>query len=537
MTTVSASPPIRDEASIRHPALVVGRRRPATQSWRRKALLTDVTSAGLAVTLTVALSGWRSPPLLPVTWMLALLLLVPIIAALRGAYSWRMHLDVIDGVWTPFLEVGIAGLLVSFAWAMFSLETYRPRLLLVTYGMVAFGVALARATLYFRETASRQRGESLRPTLIVGAGRVGRLVARRLLQHPEFGLLPLGHLDDDPPALPEQHALLPILGGTTEFEDAVARYGIDQIVITFSRASHEELLSVAERAAALRLDVALIPRLYEKTGRRLSVGHVGGLPLLDLRVVDTHGSYYFPIKHLLDRVVAALVLVLMSPVFAIAIAAVRFTMGRPIFFRQIRVGRNEEQFLMLKLRTMSLGYDGVAALAPDTAPGGVEGNVDRRTRLGRFLRRSSLDELPQLLNVLKGEMSLIGPRPERPEFVRAFCANVDGYSRRHRVKAGITGWAQVNGLRGQTSISDRAEWDNHYIDNLSPSLDLKILLLTFAGLLRGLRWSREQEGYARARAEADAPAAHYPDPAPATNPPSSWPTSTWLNEVAQERRS
>jgi len=146
----------------------------------------------------------------------------------------------------------------------------------------------------------------------------------------------------------------------------------------------------------------------------------------------------------------------------------------------VRIGRDGEEFGILKFRSMReprLGASTAVALADGSAPGGVEGE-DRRTRVGTFLRKSSIDELPQLLNVLKGDMSFVGPRPERPEFVDSFTPSVYRYGERHRVKSGITGWSQVNGLRGKTSIADRAEWDNHYIENFSLWLDLKILLLT-----------------------------------------------------------
>ena len=212
-------------------------------------------------------------------------------------------------------------------------------------------------------------------------------------------------------------------------------------------------------------------------------GHLGGLPLLDLRFRHTT-SPQFRVKHVLDRLGAALALMLLGPILLVSAAVVWLTMGRPIFFRQTRVGRDGNEFEILKLRTMKPS-DGAetADPPPDTAPGGVEGGVDRTTGVGRRLRQLSVDELPQLFNVLRGEMSLVGPRPERPEFVRGSPAKSTATGERHRVKPGITGWAQVYGLRGQTSISDRAEWDNYYIDNVSLRLDAKILLLTIATLL------------------------------------------------------
>jgi lipopolysaccharide/colanic/teichoic acid biosynthesis glycosyltransferase len=170
---------------------------------------------------------------------------------------------------------------------------------------------------------------------------------------------------------------------------------------------------------------------------------------------------------------------------ALVAAAVKLTSPGPLLFRQHRVGRDGHAFELLKFRSMRAPGDEPQRFepAPGSAPGGVEGD-DRRTPIGRFIRRTSLDELPQLINVLRGDMSLVGPRPERPEFVELFRQDVYRYSDRHRVKSGITGWAQVHGLRGQTSLADRVEWDNFYIENWSLWLDLKILLLTFSVIFR-----------------------------------------------------
>ena len=258
------------------------------------------------------------------------------------------------------------------------------------------------------------------------------------------------------------------------------------------------LLNLVRRCEQLGVEVALVPRLFETVPRRLRVEHLGGLPLLQVKAADPRG-WLFTLKHVLDRLIAAFLLPLLAPVFLLSAGAVWISLGRPILFRQKRVGRDGRVFNMLKFRSMmhkvaddeheeddarETGEEEVDLdLAPDLAPGGVEG-ADRRTQVGAFLRRTSLDELPQILNVLRGEMSFVGPRPERPEFARLFEENVYRYGARHRVKSGITGWAQVNGLRGKTSIGDRAEWDNYYIENWSFRLDFKILLLTLRAVLR-----------------------------------------------------
>jgi exopolysaccharide biosynthesis polyprenyl glycosylphosphotransferase len=225
--------------------------------------------------------------------------------------------------------------------------------------------------------------------------------------------------------------------------------------------------------------------MFDAVGERMPVEHIGGLPVLALARTNPHG-WQFAVKDVLDRAAAGLGLLLIAPVFLFLMALVKISSPGPIFFRQPRVGRDGKVFDCLKFRTMRPPEASDAGFVPEAgaAPGGVEG-VDRRTWIGKILRATSMDELPQLLNVVRGEMSMVGPRPERPEFVELFDEQIRRYGERHRVKAGVTGWAQVNGLRGQTSIADRAEYDNYYIENWSLALDLKILALTVLAVLKG----------------------------------------------------
>jgi lipopolysaccharide/colanic/teichoic acid biosynthesis glycosyltransferase len=195
-------------------------------------------------------------------------------------------------------------------------------------------------------------------------------------------------------------------------------------------------------------------------------------------------DWRFSLKYAIDRVVAVLTLLILIPVLLAIALAVRVSSRGPVFFRQRRVGLGGRVFDLYKFRTMvDQPTDPGFALANGVAPGGVEG-TDRRTGIGRLLRATCLDELPQLVNVVRGDMSLIGPRPERPEFSRRFAAEIPGYADRHRVRCGITGWAQANGLRGQTSIADRVAYDNYYIDNWSLWLELRTLALTVIEVLR-----------------------------------------------------
>ena len=356
------------------------------------------------------------------------------------------------------------------------------------FSVVYLGGARALLTTS-RRRAMRREGLAI-PTLIVGAGLIGAQLTHRLTQESSYGLLPVGYLDADPLPRPDgdRSPVLPVLGGPDDLEDAVARTGARHVILSFSSGPDHMLVSVVRRCEQLGIGISLVPRLYESINERTSLDHVGGLPLLTLHSIDPKG-WQFAVKHTFDRTAALLGLLAVSPVMLAVAAAVRLSSPGPILFRQRRVGRDGHAFDVLKFRTMlvapsSLGTSSVEFLLPDgVAPGGVEG-ADRRTRIGRLLRDTSLDELPQLLNVVRGDMSLVGPRPERPEYVARFARDVGRYEDRHRVKSGITGWAQVHGLRGQTSIADRVEWDNWYILNWSLRLDFRILALTVAEILR-----------------------------------------------------
>jgi exopolysaccharide biosynthesis polyprenyl glycosylphosphotransferase len=276
----------------------------------------------------------------------------------------------------------------------------------------------------------------------------------------------------------------PFLGGPTALAGAVEATGARHVMLAFSPLSDGGLIALIRRCQDLGVEVSVVPRFFDTMSERAVVEHVGGLPVVRLRTL-TPRSWRFMVKYGIDRIVAATALVVGFPLFVIVAVAVKLDSPGPVLFRQQRVGRDGQVFDLLKFRSMRAlppgeqGFD----LPPGAAPGGVEGE-DRRTRLGWLLRRTCLDELPQLVNVARGEMSLVGPRPERPQFVEVFGGQCRRYDERHRVKSGITGWAQVNGLRGRTSIAKRVEWDNYYIENWSLWLDVKILILTLLAVIK-----------------------------------------------------
>jgi len=462
--------------------LAVGRLR-AAGSWARGAFVLDAAMLlAAALAAEVGARGAGIVDTAPV-WLVVYAALVLLLLRLRGLYSWHVRLQTLDDVRAVVTATGLAamGLLTLRLILPGDVDNLAGQSIRI-WAFSAVYLSAGRIALDWAQVKARRQGETAKPTLIVGAGRVGLLTARRLLDHPEFGLQPIGFLDKEP--LDEAGLPVPVLGASWDLQRIVEQHGIEHVVVTFSTAPSEVLLREVKHCEELGVGVSLVPRLFESVTERLSVEHIGGLPLLSTRRPDPKG-WHFALKYTIDRAVAALILLVAAPLLLLLALGMLISVGRPIFFRQPRVGLDGRRFAMLKFRSMRAAVEPVVLpdLPHDTAPGGVEGD-DRRTRFGTFLRRTSLDELPQLLNVLKGDMSLIGPRPERPDFVELFERNVHRYGDRHRVKSGITGWAQVNGLRGKTSLSDRVEWDNYYIENWSLWLDFKILLMTIRAVRR-----------------------------------------------------
>jgi exopolysaccharide biosynthesis polyprenyl glycosylphosphotransferase len=365
----------------------------------------------------------------------------------------------------------------------------------VRHWLVAVALLLlGRAGVLAIERRRRRTGRSGLATLVIGTGPHSRLAAQRLLREPELGLRPVAFMADE--ELEEEPRLgLPVLALGADFERVVTHHGIGHVVLGFTSIPHDDLIALARRCWRLGISVSVIPRLFELAGERIAMDHLGALALTRLDLTRPDG-WRFHVKYGADRVTAALALLLLAPLLALAAAAVWVSLGRPVIFRQWRVGRDGRGFEMLKFRTLR-GRPASRAEEADSewareqlglpAASGEAGADERATRVGRLLRATSIDELPQLWNVMRGEMSLIGPRPERLTYVERFADEIYGYRDRHRVKSGLTGWAQVHGLRGETPLAERIEWDNLYIENWSFWLDFKIALKTLPALARGRR--------------------------------------------------
>jgi exopolysaccharide biosynthesis polyprenyl glycosylphosphotransferase len=407
-----------------------------------------------------------------------------LVLAARGAYGLRLRLIVLDSLGLAAGSISVAAMgALAFGLLVRSSDPGAGLLVRAWLLGIAF-VGLVRLLFVQCQQRRRMARVTARRTLVVGAGEVGARIGRRLECSPAYGLLPVGYVDDDPPAAAAVGGRpAPVLGPVSDLVGLVEAHKVEHVILAFSGTSDGKILPLLRRCAARGVGVSLVPRLFDLVNDRLAYEPLGGLPVATLRATNPLGAT-FAVKHGLDRVVAVALIVAVAPLLALIALLVKLSSPGPVLFRQRRIGRDNCPFDVLKFRTMTEQEPSLAFVPVEgLAPGGVEG-VDRRTRLGRWLRRTSLDELPQLFNVARGEMSLVGPRPERPEYVNAFAAELARYAERHRVRAGITGLSQVQGLRGQCSIADRVELDNYYIENWSLCLDLKILLLTVLAVLR-----------------------------------------------------
>jgi Undecaprenyl-phosphate glucose phosphotransferase len=331
---------------------------------------------------------------------------------------------------------------------------------------------------FVREFMERRwtAGLGLRRILIAGSGELGRMVADRMFEHRELGYRVVGFVDDRAGGDHLGYRGVPLLGTLAEAPEIAAREQVDHLYIALPMEEHVEMLDLVEGASRECVDVKVVPDLLQFIALRARLEDLDGLPVINVNDVPLQGLNAF-VKRALDIVISLWALAVMAvPGLVIAWLIKRESPG-PIFYAQERMGLDGRAFKVYKFRTMPIDAE------DETGPVWADENDSRATAVGRWLRKVDLDEWPQFMNVLKGEMSIVGPRPERPYFVEQFKHRIPQYMLRHKVKAGITGWAQVNGWRGNTSLEKRIEYDLYYIENWSVSLDIKIMWLT---LVRGL---------------------------------------------------
>jgi Undecaprenyl-phosphate glucose phosphotransferase len=330
-----------------------------------------------------------------------------------------------------------------------------------------------------REALERRwrAGIGLKRVIIAGAGDLGRLVADKVLEHRELGFKVIGFLDDRAAGDHIGYRGLPLLGTLAEADEIIRREHIDHLYVALPLEEHVKMLGIVEATNRAGVDVHVVPDLLQFIALRARLENLDGVPIISLNDVPLRG-FNSILKRAIDMAISGAALLALGVPFLVIAALIRRTSPGPVFYKQERMGLDGKAFQVYKFRSMRIGAE------DETGPIWARDNDPRCTPVGRWLRRFDLDELPQFWNVLRGDMSIVGPRPERPYFVEQFKHRIPQYMLRHKVKAGITGWAQVNGWRGNTSLEKRIEYDLYYIENWSVALDLKIMWLT---VLKGLQ--------------------------------------------------
>ena len=379
--------------------------------------------------------------------------------------------------WADVAKASSVGSLVLVAFMEFFFRSFEFSRLVIVYFWVLSIVTVSLSRAVFREAlrVARRGGYNLRYAVIVGSGELAETVIDRLRLRPDVGIHVLGVVGDDKEGLGPHTKWL---GSYADLRTVLDAQTMDHVILALPHEDVARLPMLLSEIGDDPVTIHVVPDIIRFASLRGGVEEFEGVPFIHLRESPLYGWNRL-FKRGFDLVFGGLTLILAAPLMAAIAVAIRLISPGPVFYRQERMGLDGQRFRMLKFRTMPV--DAEARSGPVWA----RPDDPRRTRLGALLRRFSLDELPQLWNVLRGEMSLVGPRPERPVFVEEFRRKIPGYMLRHKVKAGITGWAQVNGWRGNTSLERRIEYDLHYIERWSLGFDLKILWLTLVRVFRG----------------------------------------------------
>jgi len=412
----------------------------------------------------------------------------PVVLHFHGLYQGRRGRSRIDEALTIVVAVLLATVLLSVFIAWYHQPVQRPdgSAELFSYSRSFLGLFAVMNLLFLviernviRRALRRVRlkGHNLQKILVAGAGALGKEVTSKIQAHAELGFEVVGFVDDDPGKAGRSFFDAPVLGPMSDIDQIINEHKVDQVFVTLPLEAHKKMMKMLQSISRECVEIKLIPDVLQYATIKATLEDLDGMPVINLSQVPLQG-WSSLVKRMSDIAIATTAILGLLPLLPILALAIWLQDRGPIFYKQERMGLDGRPFQIWKFRSMRIDAE--------TTSGPVWAIKDdpRRTPLGSFLRRWSIDELPQLWNVLRGDMSIVGPRPERPAFVHEFKHKIPQYMVRHRVKSGITGWAQVHGWRGDTSIKKRIQYDLYYIENWSLMLDLKILWMT---LRHGLR--------------------------------------------------
>lgn len=445
-------------------------------------VLTDATMAALAFAMGYMLRLQSEyAEIAPFTNYLGMMFLHTFIVVLVFAFYRLYHrqraTSHIDEFYSIFGTASVATVIaIALIWLIYKDQLDYPRLMMVyTWLLTIVLVWLGRVVHSRAQWWLQSKGYNESRLLIVGTGDVGRMILQKIRQSPGLGYRVVGFVESNGSL---SNVLgVPVLGNCDDLPRLIDEHCINEVIIAMPEASHQDILAIIARCEPARVTIRVFPDVFQIMASEVSIGELSGLPLLTIRDVALRG-WKLTVKRVTDIVGSAIALILLSPLMLLIALLIKLDSPGPVFYVQERMGLDAKPFKMLKFRSMRTDAEA------ETGPVWASPNDPRRTRLGAFIRRFSLDELPQLINVLIGDMSLVGPRPERPVFVEQFKRSIPRYMDRHREKAGLTGWAQINGLRGDTSIIERTKYDLWYIENWSLLLDMKILVRTILRIFR-----------------------------------------------------
>lgn len=426
------------------------------------------------------------PPLKPMVQVFPLFLALHLaIFFVQGFYKTRLKRTKIDDFFSITLNA-ILTILFSqavlnylYAYSQGRAPLFRMTFkishgfLAVYFVVVILMISFFRNQIYFFMKKRYAKGLNLKNVLIIGAGEMGRSVAQKLSTYKDLGFVVKGFLDDERKSgeVIDVGERINVLGPISDLEAILEKNSISDVYVALDLSNYPKIIETLKVVNRFAVNVRLIPDLFQLLTLKARIEDLDGFPVISVDEPPLRGMMIV-VKRGMDIVTSCLLLILLLPLLLVAVLLVKLTSKGPIFFHQERVGLDGKKFIIHKFRTMVCNAEektGPVMCAPDDP---------RITKIGKYLRKFSIDEIPQLVNVIRGEMSLIGPRPERPEFVKDFRDKIPKYMLRHKVKSGITGWAQVHGLRQDSSIEKRLEYDFYYIQNWSLSLDLKILWKT-----------------------------------------------------------